>query len=1227
LFKLISRFFSGTPFSKLRSVSFQNFGVLYFKSEIMMNRKYGSRFSALLFMISLVLTQSPEGFAQANGGNPYAALTKGQVLNGFRTDAVYLDATDKPIGGRFVHLRTGFTLDLLQIQSVPQAFIYANTFTVSDMGEPHTQEHLLIGKGNKGRNINVLENMSLTQSNASTYQTFTNYQFNTAGGAESFYAVFNEYMTVLLHPDYTEEEVRREVRNWGVTENPDKTLRLEEKGSVYNEMTSSMNNPDYRLYESSLRMIYGDAHPLSFNAGGDPDGIRKMTPDDIKRYHDANYHLGNMGAVVSVPKDMTPDAVLTRLDGIFAKAEPSNEKHDYMSVAKLPVPKSAELGTIRMIEYPSQNAEQPSSIFFSYPATLKLNLTEKLLLDNFLSVFAGDANTNLYKKFIDSTTRELDTGAQGMYSYVEDSPGAPIWLVLSDVPATNLNPEKAALIRQKIVEEFARVAAFKDGSPELKEFNDRFRNSLTAYRRGLSKFVNTPPGFGFRNGGNGYGWLWQTRYLNEESDFRKSVTLKPQIEQAESLLASGENFWRDYLPKWKLTETKPYVAVGHANPKLTQQEQAERKARADAQTDELKKKYSVADGQEAIRRYKADYDATTAELDKLSKNSDAKFIENPPLTLDDQIDYKETSVGNVKLGTATFDNMTGATTGIALNLDTIPEKDLVYLSSLPDLLRGVGVIKDGKAISYDEMSEMLRKEILGLEIEFTGSPVTHRYELTARGSGNDAAESERAVAWMKLVLENPNWRVENLPRIRDVVDQQLSGLRRRIQGSEESWVNNPSDSYRNQDSPLYLTAFSFLTQTHNAQRLRWMLKSAGDAENSKAIDSYLAKLAGAKGTRDEVKSMLTAMGGDKSQTVAANLKPLVDEMGQLPKTAQALAGDAASDLGQTLGDLPDSSLAPDWAYLCNEIRHDLAQPPEKTLADLENVRRQIVNSRRARMFYIGSSANRQKLGPAYQTLLAGFDASSAPKANYGSERRVEARLMARNASAAKPVYVGLMAPNMSGGVMINSARLTSYAQTDRDSILNFLASKLYSGGGAHSVFTKTISAGLAYSNGISSSAGTGLMGYYAERTPELPQTLRFAIGEVKRPMDEPLAEYVIALSFSSRASAPYETRGEAMASNMADGITPEVVSRFRRAILDVRKMPDLSAELYRRKDKVYERVFPGYGMKGRDVVDRNFFVIGAEKQMTAYEAYLKSVEGAETELYRLYPRDFWLTMK
>ena len=203
---------------------------------------------------------------------------------------------------------------------------------------------------------------------------------------------------------------------------------------------------------------------------------------------------------------------------------------------------------------------------------------------------------------------------------------------------------------------------------------------------------------------------------------------------------------------------------------------------------------------------------------------------------------------------------------------------------------------------------------------------------------------------------------------------------------------------------------------------------------------------------------------------------------------------------QTLGDIPDSSLASDWTYLCNEMRQDLAQSPEKTLADLENVRRRLVNSATRGCFISARRQSNKSWSQSTNLFSRGFDKSDLVKENYGSERRIEARLAARRADATTPVYVGLMAPNMSGGVMMNSARLTDYADTSRDAILNFLASKLYTGGGAHSVFNKTIGAGLAYSNGISSSPATGLMRYYAERTPELPQTLRFAIGEVKRPL-------------------------------------------------------------------------------------------------------------------------------
>jgi hypothetical protein len=35
-------------------------------------------------------------------------------------------------------------------------------------------------------------------------------------------------------------------------------------------------------------------------------------------------------------------------------------------------------------------------------------------------------------------------------------------------------------------------------------------------------------------------------------------------------------------------------------------------------------------------------------------------------------------------------------------------------------------------------------------------------------------------------------------------------------------------------------------------------------------------------------------------------------------------------------------------------------------------------------------------------------------------------------------------------------------------------------------------------------------------------------------------------------------------------------------------------------------------------------VIGPEKQLLAWEEYLRAVEGAGAKLHRLYPRDFWM---
>ena len=169
---------------------------------------------------------------------------------------------------------------------------------------------------------------------------------------------------------------------------------------------------------------------------------------------------------------------------------------------------------------------------------------------------------------------------------------------------------------------------------------------------------------------------------------------------------------------------------------------------------------------------------------------------------------------------------------------------------------------------------------------------------------------------------------------------------------------------------------------------------------------------------------------------------------------------------------------------------------------------------------------------------------------------------------------------------MNSAPLAGYADTSAGKLLDYLASNLYAGGGAHGVFMKTWSAGLAYSNGIRERAASGRLNYYAERTPELPQTLRFVIGELRRAgtPGPALVEYAIAESFTdTRAAATYEARGEGMAADVADGLPPDVIARFRRAILGLRQVRDLPGELQRRMLRVYGSVLPGLEGRADDV--------------------------------------------
>lgn len=1162
----------------------------------------------------------------------FESLKQGQVVAEFRVDNLYENHAGAAMGGRFRHAPSGFVLDLLRIQSIPQAFIWVNSPPPSDQGEPHTLEHLLLGKGTKGRYVASLEDMSLGNSSAFTMQLQTCYHFHTAAGNDVFFDLLEAKLDAMLHPNFSDEEIRREVCNIGYSIDPtDSTLRLEEKGTVYNEMVSAYERPWGNLGFELGRMMYGVGHPLANESGGLPAAIRTMTPQDIRKFHAETHHLSNMGMIVSIPDDITLEDFLRSTAAILHRVESdARPGEDPTTLEKrLPPPSIEKAGMIRLASFPHQNSEEPGLLIFAWPPTLDYDNNEGYLLDLFLGNLASGQTSNLYRKFIDSQTRVIDLGANSVFGWTSSDPGHPIYVGINNVRTDALTERMIDSIRGIILDEIRRIAAFHGDSEELKQFNERARSRVIEKRRDLREFLNSPPGFGFR--GSGAGWLGHLKHLQDTPGFRKRLTLDGELAHAEEQLAKAGNIWTSYVTKWGLVDRVPYGVGTRPDPALLTTSENERVARVEKFIEGLKERYGTTDRDEALSRFRADYDAGTEEIEAEARTIMMPgFVDRPPLTLDDQLNFRtgEFSGGGTNV-VSTFDNMTSATAGLAFRMDAVPDSLLLYVAALPRLLTDVGVIWDGRPVPYDEMTERIRREILQLFAYYSTNPRTERVELVVRAAGSDAAESQAAMDWVEAVLLHPDWRPENLPRLRDVVDLTLKNRRNTMRGPEEAWVNDPANAYWRQTNALYMSAGCFLTQVHSLHRLRWRLKEAGSAEDAQAFYDFIGGLAitGARSPRAQTRALLSAILGDETATgtLGSQGEAVLQEYRSLAPGAAALVRDAASDLQQSQSEIPDGSFPRDWQYLCHQMAADLRVPARDALAELNHVLTLVRRADNVRSFIIANQTNGTAVEERLTALVSRFDATRSKRFAYRGSPHIMTRLREREPGVGRPLFVGLVNENTRSGVHINTTKCASFVEHDRESLLNFLAARLYGGGGAHSMFMKTWGAGLAYSNGLRSNESSGRLIYYAERCPDLAQTMQFVVNELKNaPFDTSLAQYAIAQAFATyRGGAAYEERGEAMAADLADGVTPDAVRGFRRGILELRDSRDLYSELHTRMEYTYGEVLPGYGPLASSAANAIYFVIGPEKQMDSYEQYLRSVEG-DVRLSRIYPRDYWL---
>ena len=169
------------------------------------------------------------------------------------------------------------------------------------------------------------------------------------------------------------------MRNFGVSADPKNgSLSLEEKGTVYNEMVTSMDQAPNRLFRPRVSLRTGRSIPCRIVRAALPEALRAIKPSDIRRFHAQHYFLANMGAIASLPKEMTlrlgTGAFECNLESIGAGAEEA-PRHDRRPIA---VSATGAGRPHRVCGIPFPNGQQPGTAMLLWPADRKLDLRDKV---------------------------------------------------------------------------------------------------------------------------------------------------------------------------------------------------------------------------------------------------------------------------------------------------------------------------------------------------------------------------------------------------------------------------------------------------------------------------------------------------------------------------------------------------------------------------------------------------------------------------------------------------------------------------------------------------------------------------------------------------------------------------------------------------------------------------------------------------------------------------------
>jgi Zn-dependent M16 (insulinase) family peptidase len=1160
----------------------------------------------ILLIVSLLLV-APLCYPATSGG--LSALKRDKTIGSLRVANLYADSRGRIIGAKFWDIRSGAPVYLLQIETVPQAFMWVDTPADSNAGVAHALEHLLGGKGTKGRYANLLNEMRLGRSAAATTDDFNFYSFSSGTGLEGFFEEFRAWLDALYKPDFTDLEAEREFYHLGISYDPlTKKRQLVEKGSVYDEMQTGQGIYDF--YFALNKHVFGKRNPFGFYNSGVPDEMRHVTATDIRHFYREHYRLGpGTGFIFALN---SKENVFKFLEGVSRELSPFEGSRPYQGIAakvespKYPTDPSSST-EVRLVPFPSATQSDRGELRFGWKPTIVDSQTDLRLLQLFFRALADGDKSLFNKSLIDSKTRDFDSGATSVESlvFLGDSAHFPAEFVgFSGIPGNQLTEEKIEQLRSRITATIRQIAQYPDNSKNLSAFNQLVASHAKAWRRSQNIWVRNAPMFGLNYE---TGWKEYFEYLEMDPSFIRSIADESVWTAVEKRMQSGKNIWFGLIRYFHLLEP-PYATASIPSPQLLEEMDNARQKRIAVKTKQLMDRFHTDDEQQALTLFEQEELARTKEIDKIAARvSRPRFTDHPPLTPDDDIRYSQFRIEDVPVVAAFFERAPTIDIGLSFDLRGIPPKYYKYLPILPRCLDSLGLKTADKTIPYAELQAQTQTQINDFSARYDVSPASGRADLRIQASVTTSAEFQQALTLIQRMTTHNYLDPANADRLRDLVNKRRAEDDVFTNGENDYWFMNPSYSFRYQDDPPYLALSSFFTRAHWDSRLKWMLHKPVRSEEIASLGIFA----------EQILSTSSALSG----------KELSQELSR--SNAKGLEGELLEYWGRNISAFPQNELLAGLKRLALEVQEDLTTGPEKTIADLRELQKIVLNRH---SLNVDLTLDRAKLGEI-QPALAKF-LGSIPKSAYlepiAADNLEKAPLMEnvrrRNNldSSGFPWYVGLDDPGNTTASVIFYADFPGYSHLDRESLLQVLSSKLVSGSGPHTVFMKAQEDGLAYGSSVSSDSSLRLLRYYAGRSPDIASLIDLVnsiVTTIPQLQDETLIDYALQRTFSPpRSMLTFTERGRALAKDIRDGNDPAQVRRFSQAILKLRGEPNLLSELTKTAlDSMCPVLIRKECAQQQREARSMFFFVGPERLLSDAENRLPI-----PKLLRLYPSDFWI---